>query len=310
MRPSEVTDAEVIAAGTQLLEEKRRVTGFALRGIIQRGSAPRLKGVWDNHLAQSATHAPEKISDLPIEVEDALSELSQNLNTQLRVLSTTINNIAHRISERRVAEISQREIDTKAAFDDELQDATNTLEDLEQVREGQLEVIAKLEEQLTSERQRNSSLSEDNGRLTEREQQLISDAAELRNQITTLKKEAAVSRNDINAEITAKAVIIDRLTTAEKGIEDAKSEINRLTIVNNAITDQSNELKALGATANQQIKSLENQLQTSTQRCDELRTEAHRLNQSNLSLQRALDIIERQEKAAQEEVQEKAVVID
>ncbi|MFT5717182.1 MAG: colicin import membrane protein [Oleiphilaceae bacterium] len=74
-RSPEVSDSEIIKAGETLLEDGRRVTGFALRkGVGGRGDPKRLFKVWNAHL--SLNHESHDATDraLPFVLNEHLEE--------------------------------------------------------------------------------------------------------------------------------------------------------------------------------------------------------------------------------------------
>ena len=84
MRPTEISDEDIIKAGKGLLAAGRNVTGFALRQRVGGGSAPRLKQVWDEHISSQSVVSIEQEAELPVELEEQLKEVKE-LDRQLNL---------------------------------------------------------------------------------------------------------------------------------------------------------------------------------------------------------------------------------
>ncbi len=131
MRPTEISDEDIIKAGKGLLAAGRNVTGFALRQRVGGGSAPRLKQVWDEHISSQSVVAAEQEAELPVELEEQLKTVSQALVERLRQLAVDLNNYAVRASERRVSEIVRAAGEQQTQAERELADASMTVDELE-----------------------------------------------------------------------------------------------------------------------------------------------------------------------------------
>lgn len=138
MRPVEVTDEEIIAAGRSLVEQGRNVTGFALRQVIGSGAPNRLKAVWDRHQAQGVPQPEPR--PLPEGIAGVLDRLEAQWSAQLRELALELHTLAHRDAEQALQAGRDQLQHDRQALDQELQDASQTVETLEQqIRELQEE---------------------------------------------------------------------------------------------------------------------------------------------------------------------------
>ena len=143
MRPTEITDAEVIQAGKALTAASRNVTGFALRKAVGGGSASRLRQVWDDYLNSQALAQVEPVAELPVEVASELKELTQ----RLQHMAVGLNDRAVKAAERRVTELVKSVGEQREQAERELADASTAVDELET----QLEVAAQDKELLKSE---------------------------------------------------------------------------------------------------------------------------------------------------------------
>ena len=141
MRPVEVTDEEIIAAGRSLVEQGRNVTGFALRKEIGNGAPNRLKAVWDQHQAQTVT--PPESMPLPESMAGVLDRLEAQWSAQLRELALELHTLAHRNAEQALQACREQLENARKTQNQEVEDALQTIEtldkqirNLEQEREG------------------------------------------------------------------------------------------------------------------------------------------------------------------------------
>ena len=94
MRPTEVTDEEVILAGKGLIAANRNITGFSLRKAVGGGSASRLRQVWDDYISSQALSKLEPVAELPVEVAGELRELTDGLVQRLQNMAVGLNDKA------------------------------------------------------------------------------------------------------------------------------------------------------------------------------------------------------------------------
>src|SRR5690554_7604799 len=109
MRPPEIEDDKIIEAGNQLLEDSRRVTGFALRKIVGGGNPSRLVRVWEDYKRSQEVVDSEPVQELPMEVEEALNEMTGSFLEQVRNLAQNLNSRAVKTrSEEHTSELQSR----------------------------------------------------------------------------------------------------------------------------------------------------------------------------------------------------------
>lgn len=144
MRPVEVTEADIIQAGNDLLAAGRNCTGFALRKALGGGSAPRLRQVWDDHINSQALSKVEPVAELPVEVAGELRELTDGLVQRLQNMAVGLNDKAVRAAERRVSDLVKSVGEQREQAERELADAGQAVDELEE----QLAVFAQDKELL------------------------------------------------------------------------------------------------------------------------------------------------------------------
>lgn len=131
MRPSDVTKEQIVAAGELLVRNGKPVTGYALRMAVGGGMAARLKGVWDQHIAEKEAQSTEPLVDLPVEVAERLEQLQKEFSERLAVLAAEINLTAVQTAERRVQEVIRAAEASGKQAQQELADAAAAMEALE-----------------------------------------------------------------------------------------------------------------------------------------------------------------------------------
>nr|AAP82045.1 hypothetical protein [Stenotrophomonas maltophilia] len=188
MRPAEISDAEIIEAGTQLQAQGTNVTGFSLRKRTGRGSPARLSQVWQTYVA-TASVAPAVAAELPVEVADDVAKVVADVGGQLHRVATLMYDKAVRTAERRVAELVRATKEQQAQADQELADASVAFEEMEDRFDTQSAEIESLKEQLASAR---SSIQGQAIELAKAGEHLVSERQ--RNEI--LKSELAQARSD------------------------------------------------------------------------------------------------------------------
>lgn len=205
MRPTEISNEEIIAAGNALLAEGRSVTGFALRRQTGGGNPSRLRQVWDEHVASSAQPS-EPVAELPIELAELMNKVSADWSGQLARLAAELNDKANKAAERRVAEVVRTASDQRQQTERELADAAATVDELETrlaaadaesdrraatlaEQSAQLQAqaveLARVNEQLANERQRAERLAAE---LAEAKRGAL-DATALQQHLETLVKQ-------------------------------------------------------------------------------------------------------------------------
>ena len=179
MRPAEFEDEQIIEAAKRLLSEGRRVTGFALRKEVGGGNPSRLVRVWEDYRQTQEVVESEPVQDLPVEVEEALNEMTGAFLEQVRSLALNLNNRAVKTAERRVADVMKSAKEQQESAEAELIDAATTVDDLE--------------DQLTD---RETRLNETSAEL----QAANTNVEKLRQQVVRLEKDLAVTTEKLEQE--------------------------------------------------------------------------------------------------------------
>ncbi len=133
MRQAEYTKEEIIAAGHELQTAGRSITGFALRKVIGGGNAQRLKLVWDEYVSSQQVEKTAPVAELPIEVAEELALVTKSFSDRISELALKLNDKAVKAADRRVHDVIQSASDQQKQSDRELNDASQTVEDLERL---------------------------------------------------------------------------------------------------------------------------------------------------------------------------------
>lgn len=205
MRPTEISDEDIIGAGKNLLASGRNVTGFALRQRVGGGSAPRLKQVWDEHISSQSVVSTEQEVDLPVELEEQLKTVSQALVERLRQLAADLNNYAVRASERRVSEIVRAAGEQRAQAERELADASMTVDELE----------ARLDASISEVKGLRANLSD----VSQCAQAQAVELAQLKERLTTAESALRLSEGRHQAEHTRANEARDKASRLEGQVE-------------------------------------------------------------------------------------------
>lgn len=209
-RPSEITDAEIIAAGRTLEAGGQAVNGFRLhRGVGERGRPDRLMAVWTAYKAGLAASAgnPRELPPLPGTVRDDLASLTTAIGEQLE---RTVRAIADRLA----GEAQGRVTTEREALARERETLAMTEADA-------VETVASLSDQLEVLREQHSAVTAQLQRA-----RVAQEAAELLRLAETERLTAAeASRADALAE-SARAG--ERAAIAERRVVDLESELTAM----------------------------------------------------------------------------------
>jgi chromosome segregation ATPase len=130
MRPADSTDEKIIEAGKRIQDQDRTVTGYGLRSELGGGDQKRLISVWRNFTAQDVVKAmPE--TELPAELEESLNSVSQTLDNHLRSMTVSIHQVATKVAQRQVTEITRQFKELEEQTEAELKDAGVSINKLE-----------------------------------------------------------------------------------------------------------------------------------------------------------------------------------
>lgn len=227
MRPAEFSENQIISAGKALQLENRNITGFALRQKVGGGSPARLKQVWDEYEASTTQTAPviNKTSDLPPEVADSINEFCASITKQINSVATELNEKAINAAERKVHEVVKNGIEQRAQDQKEIDDASKTVEDLDN----------KLDESKTEIEALKSELAKAN----ELNQNLTLKHAQTSTELETVKASLSELIATANADFNKSKVLIE--TNQKQEIEIAKLR-ERMLIVDESAQAAKNDL--------------------------------------------------------------------
>lgn len=160
MRPVEVSVDEIVEAGNQLVSEGKKVTGFALRQITDRGNPSRLRSVWEEHVKQISPEKTLEKAALPAEIERLLSAYAERIAAEMKNMACELNQRSVQAAEVRVTEILRTAEELKNQTSDEISDAVQSLIELDGRLNASSEEGLKLRTELNSARMREAELRE------------------------------------------------------------------------------------------------------------------------------------------------------
>jgi colicin import membrane protein len=276
MRPIEVTDEQIIAAGKQLIAAERRVTGFALRQVTKSGDSKRLKKVWDDyqHTAQSGT-TTEPQTDLPAEMIEVVAQVSSALVDKINKIAIELNNIAVKASERRITALVQDTNELRKQVEQELIDANVTVTNLEtELDSKDIEIeqlIKRLEEANHSAQTQAVEIAQFRERLLAAETSAKNEAEHAMNQITSLT-------NEKQTLIAWQQALHTEIDLFKEDLADKRAELKQLQPTVQLLTDKNDaysfeiselksdlvETKAVLAHQNSELEKLNSQLAIKT----------------------------------------------
>lgn len=242
MRPVDFTPEQIIEAGQALQSAGRSITGFALRQKVGGGNANRLKQVWDEHLSSQTIAEAEPMAELPVEVAQELSRVTEALVARLGAMAVDINDRAVKASERRVADVVRAAGEQREQAERELADATETVDDLEQ--------------QLDSAQEACDSLKQQLGQIQASKQEQAVELAQLRERLASVEKSA----KEAAANAVAQVKLLQGQLEEQRRLEQMARE---------------REAQATGAVAQMERQHLEDAAV-----CQDLRTELRALSAS------------------------------
>lgn len=230
MRPIEVTEADIISAGTDLLAAGRNITGFAIRKALGGGSAPRLRQVWDDHLNSQALARVEPVAELPVEVAGELRELSDGLVQRLQNMAVGLNDKAVKAAERRVSDLVKSVGEQREQAERELADASMAVDELEEQLAAGAQDIAGLKSKLDE--------------LTAVNQKQAVEVAQLSERLAAQERSALVASEQAAAEAKKTVDALEAVTAEAAKTVNAREEVARCSGQIEALERQVNELMA------------------------------------------------------------------
>lgn len=275
-RPAEIADEDVIAAGNKLLEAGRRVTGFALRKIVEGGDASRLKKVWEKHLNQNVVVDAEPVQELPIEVQQTLDEIIEGFLAQFKAVAIGLNAKCVETSEKRVAEVIKTAKEEQDKAEAELVDAATTVDDLEAqldaANTANRKLTVQLEQSTTKSNKQIHSIAE-----LEKQVALLKQQSAALNSQLALEKEEAERRltetnrmaAQINDLMNDKSSLAEQMSKATVEVEQLRTATEKWTKEKIALTKTASQLAASEAA----LKLATENNQSLNLRLDQLQTE-------------------------------------
>lgn len=223
MRPKEVEDETIIAAGRTLESAGRKITGFALRGLVGGGNPNRLKKVWDEHQSSQSVVELEPVAQLPIEVEEQLKVVTKSWAERITALAVDLNDKAVKTSERRVAEMVRATSLQREQAEQELVDAGQAVDDLEQQLMASEKKNTNLDWQLCEGQVTNHVQAIEIAQLKERLASAVHSVEQAGTRETNVQVQLDDARNREQAVREGEAKALGALASAEqRKIEDAE----------------------------------------------------------------------------------------
>lgn len=159
MRRAEYDEQQIIEAGQVLAAEGRRVTGFAIRERLGGGNANRIRQVWEEFQAGQSNLVTEAVAELPVEVAEQLEHFIATLGQTVTNLTVELNDRAVKAAERRTAQLVRTTSEQREQAERELSDASEAVEELEDMLANVRAELAKAQERLASVDEKRQSLS-------------------------------------------------------------------------------------------------------------------------------------------------------
>lgn len=304
-RPNEVTDEQIIQAGLALESAGTRVTGTALRKIIGAGMPSRLLRVWNAHKEGNPASTTE-VAVLPVELEDALKPITDQLNASLRQLVGNLHQTSTRIAERRVTEITHAAEQEREAFETDLDQASEMLDNAEQANAKLREELAQLREAYT---QKSSELAQVSERLEHAQDNVRSarlQATEAQEKAQTAQERADELERQLSQVQHEHAQELGRhqaaLASAQEQHRDTVKLLEQSRITCDAVTERLNLKSTELASAQSQISEIRERMVDQGVRLEEQRSALHDKRQQVIRLERQQDDMSAELRVLREQV--------
>lgn len=190
MRPAEVADEDIIAAGDHLLAQGKKVTGWVIRTALGgKGNPRRLFEVWQRHAAGESAGEHVEPAVLPVSVQDMATAMQEQLSVLLsRAWLSMYREIDMAVAMRYQAERQQLD-ETRAAYEEEMAGANAAIEVADQHEAELLEQLAVQQVAVSDARLEQVRLDERCQAAQTRETLLSGRVAELEEQLTQARAE-------------------------------------------------------------------------------------------------------------------------
>lgn len=302
MRPTEVTDEQIIQAGIQLESEQARVTGFALRRLIGAGTPTRLIKVWTAHKegTEPAPAPAEEAQPLPGDIEPALKAATDQVAASLRQLVVGLNGHCQREAKVKVAKAEQ-DADAKCTlYLEELADASTQIENAENQNQTLERHAQQLGNELNAAHERIAALTGELALANERLERCTADLNKSREQEAGAKQAASIAEQALQAlerEVEdAKQTHAEEIGRHQEALSGEKEKrvtlekkLAQVQLTCDALSEQSNSKTTQLASANAKINGLEERLVDQRIRVDEQHTVLSSQRQSIAHLERQIE---------------------
>jgi colicin import membrane protein len=274
MRPAEFTTEAIVQAGQDMQATGRNITGFALRQKIGGGNPTRLKQIWDEHINKQTTTKTEPISELPIEITEGITTIAKTLTEHLTTLAIELNDKAVKAAERRVQNIRHTADEQREQANQELADASQTVDEFEAKLDEAATNSETLKKQLEDSQTANQAQTIELAKVHERlifiertnkattEQHKL-ELAHLNSNIENTRKRHQQETEQLRTELTKAQAKIEATEQAHQEQRKATTaEIQRTTdSAKQALTERDNAHKETNS-AREEIAKLHGQVET------------------------------------------------
>lgn len=227
-RPADYPAADIVAAGKRLQAAGRSVTAFALRREVGGGNANRLKQIWDEYQASQITTRQDTAAELPIEVAEAVTAVSNALVEQIAALAIELNTKAVRSAERRTAEVVRAAGEQRDQAERELIDAAETVDDIESKLNAEIEESAALRSSLAEIRDENQKRAIEIAQLRERNATAERELNKTTSELEALRKKLATAEAAQKEAGSRADALHAALQTAETRATERETRANNL----------------------------------------------------------------------------------
>lgn len=266
MRPPEVEDMTIIDAGNSLIQDGRRVTGFALRKAVGGGNPSRLVRVWEDHQRSQEVIESEPFHELPIEVEEALNTMTGSFLDEIRSLAQNLNAKAVKTAERRVTDAINSARQQQENAEAELVDAASTVEDLED----QLEFVRAEEHKTKAELKK--ALGEIDG-LRKKAADLERDLAVSQEKLSKEHEQRKVAESTMDELHGRNADLKSDKDDLRKDRDDLRKELDAIKTRLEGSEIERDRLVTLEAEAQARLSSQTERAEAATKQIEQLQTE-------------------------------------
>ncbi|XLY90505.1 DNA-binding protein (plasmid) [Ectopseudomonas mendocina] len=325
MRPPEVHDDQIIAAGTQIEAQGKRITGHALRQLIGNGTPARLMKVWAEH-KRGTTPAPED-QPLPTLAEQTLRLGIDQMTSSMQQLLVSLNASCQQAANAKIASIEEAADAQCAVYIDELNEASERIQAANEARQllertltAREDKIIQLSNQLAAEQERNrqgeaalaTHKAESKAELqavkeahAQQQQQLAQELAAARQEAKDAEQRALATASRLQ-QLESEATFTAKEHAAETGrlqaeLETAQSASSAATkakelvqVTCDAVTEQLNKKSMQFEVAQAQIKGQEERIVELCMRIEEYRGTASSQAKHIARLELKIDQLEKE----------------